>query len=73
VRLIGTVRGDIRPDELGHIYGHEHLLMRPGEPVLRECDDLFLPGLRAARFEASAVRALVVENPARLLAWTAVA
>lgn len=40
--FIRTLRGDIRPEELGFTYSHEHIVCRPAYWVEKKADDLLL-------------------------------
>jgi predicted metal-dependent phosphotriesterase family hydrolase len=40
--FIRTMLGDIRPEELGFTYSHEHIVCRPGHWKDRDADDLLL-------------------------------
>ncbi len=46
--FIQTIRGPIRPEELGVTYSHDHLFFRPPSPIAEQDPDLVLDSVDAA-------------------------
>lgn len=70
---VRTVLGDVPPEELGRVYCHEprrsYLTSWGGSPGYAYILQQFVPLLMRLGLSESETRALVVENPSRLLTW----
>ncbi|MDQ0428445.1 phosphotriesterase-related protein [Planomicrobium stackebrandtii] len=51
--FIRTLRGDIRPEDLGFTYSHEHIVCRPAYWVEKEADDLLLDDKEKSKLDVA--------------------
>lgn len=51
--FIRTLRGDIRPEDLGFTYSHEHIVCRPAYWVEKQADDLLLDDKEKSKLDVA--------------------
>ncbi|WP_419961245.1 phosphotriesterase family protein [Psychrobacillus sp. BM2] len=66
-RMVTTVKGDIRPEEMGITHAHEHLFIKPGHPAKQDpalcIDDFELTMKELAEIQILGVQTIIDAQP----------